>query len=427
MLNLTYCYRIYPNQEQASRMEAWLEQLRQVYNYALAERKIWIKSRKCEVNFCSLQGEYILPVDSPKPTFYSQKKSLTEARKQHPEIADLHSQVLQEVLGRVDLTFKTMWDRGLGFPRFKKTGRLRSMVFPQLKSNPIVTTGHEERKHESGDRISSMGCDNWQLKLPKIGTIPIALHRLPPSRFVVKQIRVLRKASGWFALLALQANISISEPKPGSPMLGIHFGKEILLATSDGERIARPRFFEKRQRQLKLLQRRLKRKNKGSNNSKKLHRRIARSYERIDAAKKDYYYNVAHRLCDRAGTICSRDWTVNRINDGEPFGNLPDADNHRFVHILAGVCWKRGVYFDRVEVLGAERMCPQCGVHISNSHTRDRAYRCPECQYQTDREVGAAQALVQRGLAAVGHAVARADRGSLECIACGGERPGAAA
>lgn len=428
MLNLTYSYRVYPNAEQAAEMEAWLELLRKVYNDALAERKIWIKSRKCQVDSCSLQEEYILPADSPKPTFYSQKKGLTGAKKQHPELADVHSQVLQEVLGRVDLAFKTLWERGLGFPRFKTVGRLRSMVFPQLKSNPLVV-GSQDKSTRPLRRLgcSSIADENRQIKIPKIGMMPIALHRPLPAGFTVKQIRILRKASGWFALLTLQVKISLSPPLPASPVLGLHCGGEKLLATSDGERIARPRSFQKRQRQLKLLQRRLKRKHQGSNNCQKLHRQMARASERINAAKKDYYYNVAHHLCDRAQTIFVRDSSANGVNDSRPFGHSSDVERHQFLRILAWVCWKRGVYFGQVDVLGLEQMCPQCGVHIGNPKIHARMYRCPECGYQTEREVAAAQVLVQRGIAAVGHTVAGADLSSLELIACGGDRPGAAA
>lgn len=110
MADLTYCYRIYPNPEQDLRMSAWLERFRQVYNNAL-ERKAWIRSQKCRVDACSLQREYILPSDSPPPTFYSQKKSVTRSRRRDASLTNLHSQVLQEVLGRVDLAFKTLWER----------------------------------------------------------------------------------------------------------------------------------------------------------------------------------------------------------------------------------------------------------------------------------------------------------------------------
>ncbi|HBE30692.1 MAG TPA: transposase, partial [Cyanobacteria bacterium UBA11368] len=63
MLNLTYSYRIYPSLDQEAQMLDWLERCRRVYNYALAERKDWINSRKCPVNACSIKQEYIIPAD----------------------------------------------------------------------------------------------------------------------------------------------------------------------------------------------------------------------------------------------------------------------------------------------------------------------------------------------------------------------------
>lgn len=71
MLNLTYSYRIYPGLDQEAQMLDWLEQCRRVYNYALAERKDWINSRKCLVNACSIRQEYIIPADAPYPDYYT--------------------------------------------------------------------------------------------------------------------------------------------------------------------------------------------------------------------------------------------------------------------------------------------------------------------------------------------------------------------
>ena len=52
-------------------MAAWLEACRGVYNYALRERKDWIKSRSCGANACSLQAEYIIAADAPYPDIKS--------------------------------------------------------------------------------------------------------------------------------------------------------------------------------------------------------------------------------------------------------------------------------------------------------------------------------------------------------------------
>ncbi|MBA2748185.1 MAG: helix-turn-helix domain-containing protein, partial [Tatlockia sp.] len=64
MLSLTYSYRIYPDLNQEARMLTWMEQCRRVYNYALAERRDWIASRKCAVNACNLMREYVIPTDT---------------------------------------------------------------------------------------------------------------------------------------------------------------------------------------------------------------------------------------------------------------------------------------------------------------------------------------------------------------------------
>lgn len=86
MLNLTYSYRIYPGLEQEAQMLGWLEQCRCVYNYALAERKDWINSRKCPVNACSIRQEYIIPADTPYPDYYKQQNALTKAKEAIPEL-----------------------------------------------------------------------------------------------------------------------------------------------------------------------------------------------------------------------------------------------------------------------------------------------------------------------------------------------------
>lgn len=79
MFCLTYEFRLRPSRQQLSIFEDWLEINRKVYNYALAERKHWYKSRSSLANSCSLRSEYIIPADTPRPTFALQCKSLTVA------------------------------------------------------------------------------------------------------------------------------------------------------------------------------------------------------------------------------------------------------------------------------------------------------------------------------------------------------------
>ncbi|NEO97628.1 MAG: helix-turn-helix domain-containing protein [Symploca sp. SIO2E9] len=81
MFNLTYEFKLKPTKAQVDQFNDWLELNRRVYNYALAERKDWYRSRSCRINACSLRSEYIIPAESKRPTYVDQAKALTVYRK----------------------------------------------------------------------------------------------------------------------------------------------------------------------------------------------------------------------------------------------------------------------------------------------------------------------------------------------------------
>ena len=62
-------------------MSDWLETSRNVWNYALGERKDWYKSRSCRINACSIKSEYVIPANAGRSTFASQCQALTQAKK----------------------------------------------------------------------------------------------------------------------------------------------------------------------------------------------------------------------------------------------------------------------------------------------------------------------------------------------------------
>jgi putative transposase len=384
MLSLTYSYRIYPDAAQEARMLAWMESCRKVYNYALRERKDWIASRKCPINACSIHSEYIIPVDTPYPDYYKQQNALTPIKKDNPELKDVQSQVLQDALKRLDKAFKFMMERGFGFPRFKKVGQYRSFVFPQFKSNPLT---------------------GFQIKLPKIGAMPINLHRPVPDGFVVKQVRVVSKASGWYAQLILQCDLSVPDIIPDGNSIGIDVGLSKFLAVSNGQLVERPKFFNSMHSKLRWLQRKLKNKTKGSANYRKAQHKIRRLHERIYDTRKQFHINTAHALCDGVGMVFAEDLNLKMTSRGMLAKHCLDAAWGSFLEILSWVCWKRGVYFAKVNPNGTSQTCPQCGTHTGKKKLSERVHVCHECGYTTDRDVAAAMVVEQRGLAAAGLAV----------------------
>lgn len=176
MFSLTYEFKLKPTGEQLSIFENWIDVCRRVYNYALAERKAWYKSRSCQSNACSLHSEYIIPADVPRPTYASQCKALTLAKETNPSLKQVQSQVLQQTLKRLEQAFVSMWEQNHGFPRFKKLGRMRSFVFPQLGKNPLK---------------------QGAIKLPVIGWVKFRQSREISGDATIKQARIVKRASGW--------------------------------------------------------------------------------------------------------------------------------------------------------------------------------------------------------------------------------------
>ncbi|NJM57488.1 MAG: transposase [Synechococcales cyanobacterium RU_4_20] len=381
MFTMNFRYRIYPSLEQETRMVSWLEACRGVYNYALRERKDWIESRKCFADRCDMKQCFILPADAPYPDYYKQQKALTAAKKEFPRLKDVQSQVIQEPLRRVEMAFVARKDRGHGFPRFKKFGQYRSFVFPQFKVNPV--------------------CGN-EIKLPKIGLMPIVLHRPIPDEFVVKTVRVVRKHSGWYAVLCCQTGVDIPEVAPTlGHSIGIDVGLSYFLSTSDGWQVERPRFFGKLQRKLELLQRRLKRLQKGSNNRAKLIKKIGKVHEQIAASRLDWQFKLAHKLCDQARNIFIEDIDFRIMVKGFLGKHTLDAGLGQFLNqVLPWVCFKRGVYLGKVDPNGTSQTCPDCGARVKKDLSV-RVHDCHECGSKKPRDVASGEVIKARGLSGI--------------------------
>jgi len=380
MITRTYEFKLKPTSNQVSIFESWLIACRKVYNYALAERKAWVNSRKCEVNACSIAQEYIIPADTKRPNFANQCKALTQARKDFSELGNVHVHVLQETLKRLENAFVAMWNRGHGFPRFKSTRRMRSFNFKQVGVNPLK---------------------KGSVKLPKIGWVKMHQSRDIPEGFELKQVRVVKRSSGWYAMLVLRLDVSISNVFPSGEPVGIDLGLEKFLSTSTGKLIARPKFLVSLQGKLKTLQRKMRNKKKGSSNWKKACKKVSRLHEKISNTRKDYHYKVANQFCDEAGMIFAEDLNLKAMSRGMLRKHTLDAGFGQFLSILEFVCHKRDIYFEKVDPNLTSQTCPRCQTLTGKKLLSERVHSCSECGYTTDRDVAAAQVVMQRGLKSV--------------------------
>ncbi len=376
MLTLTHRYRIYPDSIQEQQLIEWMEICRSAYNYALREIKDWCDSRKCAIDRCSIEKEYILPPEVKFPGEIQQLNSLPKAKKEFPKLGEVPSQVLQQAIKQLHRGWEYFQERGFGFPRFKKYGQFKSLLFPQFKENPVTSL---------------------HVKLPKLGAIPINLHRPIPSGFTVKQVRILRKADRWYASITLQCNISVPDPIPHGHPIGVDIGLEKFLATSDGVLVRPPKFLKKRQSELKLLQRRLSRKKKRSKNYEKQRIKVARLHHQIDNTRKDFHYKQAHGLCDAADMVFMEDLDYRTSAKGMLGKHMLDAAFGQFRTVVKYVCWKRGKFFGEVDARETSQKCPECGGDVKKDLSV-RVHNCPHCGYTTDRDVAAGQNIRNRGI-----------------------------
>ncbi len=379
MLTMNYRYRLYPDSAQEKTFIEWMETCRKAYNYALREIKDWCDSRKCLIDRCSLEKEYILPADWTFPGEIAQVNNLPKAKKSFPKLGEVPSQVLQQAVKQLHRGWEYFQERGFGFPRFKKYGQFRSLLFPQFKRNPVT---------------------DFQIKLPKIGAVPINLHRPIPNGFVVKQMRILRRADKWYASINIQCDVSVPDPMPIGHPIGVDIGLEKFLATSDGTLVKPPKFFKKLQSELKLLQRRLSRKKKRSKNYEKARIKVARVHHKIDNTRKDFHFKQAHALCDAGDLVFMEDLDY-RISAKGMFGKqMLDAAFGQFRTIVRYVCWKRGKFFGEVDARGTSQECPECRTQVRKDLSV-RVHICPNCGYTTDRDVASGQVIRNRGIAQI--------------------------
>jgi putative transposase len=250
------------------------------------------------------------------------------------------------------------------------------LLFPQFKENPVT---------------------NLHIKLPKFGAIPINLHRPIPTGFVVKQVRILRKADKWYASISLQCDVSVPDPTPHGHPLGVDVGLEKFLATSDGVLVQPPKFFKQLQSRLKVLQRRLPRKKKRSKNYEKQRIKVARLHHQIDNTRKDFHYKQAHALCDAGDMVFMEDLDYRTSAKGMFGKHMLDAAFGQFRSLVKYVCWKRGKFFAEVDARGTSQECPECGCEVRKDLSV-RVHDCINCGYKTDRDVAAGQNIRNRGI-----------------------------
>jgi putative transposase len=372
VLNLTYNYKLQPTAKQIEIIEHNLKVGKFVWNQALYLRKLWYNARSCEIDKCSLHSEYIVePFEYPN--YHFQSSELTKAKKTHEFLKSGNAQAMQQTLRKLDRAFNDMKSKGMGFPRYKKN----------LKSFNL---------------IGKFSIKNNHLIMPLLKSIKFRNSRDIPNGFKIKQVQIIKKASGYYANVMIVLDVNVVQSIPHGHAVGIDVGIQNMMATSDGLILPRPKFLDKALRKIKLLQRKLRNKNNGSNKWRKLQHRIALLHEVVANKRKEYHFKLAHQLCDEVGMIFVEDINFVSWSKGLFAKQSLDMGLGQFFNILEYVCFKTDTYFAKVDKNYTSQICPNCGTHTGKKDLSIRFHKCLECGYEQDRDIAAAQVVKIRGL-----------------------------
>lgn len=402
---LAYQYKLLPTYEQRCRMDKWLDMLRHQYNYLLAERFDWYERNRCSINACPLLCH--LPKLKEPPNYYSQKRSLVPLKQEREWYKDIHAHVLQDMVKRVELAF-ARYLKGdskanrSGKPRFKGKGRYRTFTFPQLSAQPFM-----------GNRIA----------LPKLGKVKLTQHRPIPDGFFIKTASVTKKPDGWYVQLVLE-DVSVPDapsinivPTEANSM-GVDAGLEYFVACSDGFTNESPKFLRKAEEKLAKLQVKFALRKKGSKACRKLGQRIGRLHQTIARTRRQWHFETAGELLDRADVLFVEDLKVSNLScrckpkqdeEGRFLANgqsaksglnksFADAGVARFLNeILPYKAEKAGKQVIKVNPAGTSQHCAKCLKRVSKQLS-DRWHSCPHCGVELSRDVNSGMLIKKVGL-----------------------------
>lgn len=236
------------------------------------------------------------------------------------------------------------------------------------------------------------------LKMPLLKSIKLRKSRDILLCFKIKQVQIIKKASGYYANLMIELDVNVPIPVPHGHAIGVDVGIKSMLATSDGLTIARPKFLDKALRKIKLLQRKLRNKTIGSNKWHNLQHRIALLHEAVANKRKDYHFKLSHKLCERTGMVFVEDINFVSWSKGLFCKQSLDMGLGQFFSILEYVCSQTDTYFAKVNKDFTSQICPNCNIHTGKKELNIRLHKCPECGYEQDRDVAASGVIKNRGL-----------------------------
>ena len=357
---IAYKYKLYTT-KQTKHLDAMLREASWVWNHALALQKRYYRMYGGYIGVARMQKKWV--------QWYG-------GSDRH------HSQTVQEILQRLDKSYSRFFQHIQARPpKFKRADDFKSFVFKQggysLNGN-VLTINKIKKRYK------------FSLSRPYVGVGKI------------KNVAIKRTPVGeYFVYLFIEANGEPIGKTHNGASVGIDFGLKTYMTLSTGERIQSPRYLKQALGMKRTADRRLSKKQEGSNHRKAARRAKNRVEELITNRRDNWQWLLAHDLCRRFDTICIEDLQLTGMT--ALWGRkMADLAHGKFVRKLEYLAGKYGVKVQKVDrFFPSSKLC-DCG-HIHKSLAlHDREWTCPECGRHHDRDLHAANNILRQGIVSLG-------------------------
>ena len=358
-MNLKYKYRLYPTPDQEHQLRKICGCNRYIWNYFLAKEN----------------DQYEL--DKTFNFFNKNSSDLTLLKKQLTWLTEAPATSLQQTLRYLDLALKQSLPSSKhrkGHPKFKKK-KNHQMSFTLAMVN------------------IARNLKNNKFYINKHLGIDVILHRELPSDFKTCQIKC--EAGYWSVVFTCTKEV-VELPRTGKS-IGVDLNSKEFVG-SDGfrELILKP--LGENKAKLRTLQRRLSRKQKGSNNRKKAQLKLARLHHHIGNKRLDFCHKLTTGLIKEYDVICIEDLNVKQIQ--KKMGRV--IQDNMFGMFRAQLEYKSELYGKEVVIIDryypSTKTCSSCG-HVQPMSLSDRVYQCRNCGFELDRDLNAALNIHRAGMA----------------------------
>ncbi len=351
-----YKYRLYPNRAQRELIKKHIGSCRFVYNLALEVKNTAYISQRVSLSCIDLINQ------------------LPELKKECEWLKEVDSQALQQSVVNLDKAFTQFFKKAAQFPNYKS----------KHKGNQSFRSPHGSGIKIEGNKVS----------LPKFKE-GIKIVRERTFKGDIKSATISCTSTGKY-FISILVDTKLKEPKKNlvkeKTAIGVDLGIKSFIVTSDGQKFDNPKYLKVSLERLKVLQRRVSRKKKGSTNRKKAIKILAILHEKVANQRRDFLHKLSTELVKNHDTICMEDLAVkNMVKNHRLAQAISDAGWGMFEQFITYKCeWygKNKLTIPTFEP--STKVCNKCGAINHTLTLADREWTCAMCNSLHDRDTNAA-------------------------------------